>query len=483
MTPDPQAHVPADGLSPEQAELYHRIAGHPFDRAAPLEHFSAKLARQNGWSPAYARRVTAEYRRFVLIALESGHVASPSDAVDQAWHLHLGHTRDYWERFCPAVLGRPLHHEPGSRAEAARHAALYRQTLASYRRLFGEAPPADIWPAEPACQRFQRVDLAQHLLLPRPFSQAARSRYAGLGAAAALLTLAGCSALGSLDVLDYSGPTFLAFYIAVLAIYLLLRPWLRSLGEPRATPVLAKLDPLEAAYLADGPARLVDTVVLSLLQKQQLLMDDQGRLNRTSLASELGLAPFERAVLAQIGHDTLPSQLPARVGPGIAAFRQALTERGLLRRPGLDRVDWIGVGLWLLGAAKLAVGLSRGRPVGLLLLVLGLLTVTGIALFVQSRRIRQSSTGRAALGGYDRHTRKLARGSDDYALQRFALVGSAALAGSAWAIFQRHFGLLPPGRQDGGSDNGSSSSNNDSTCSSGSGDGGGGCGGCGGGGD
>ncbi|QNM96493.1 TIGR04222 domain-containing membrane protein [Chitinimonas koreensis] len=479
MKPDPQPSIPAAGLSPEQAALYRRIAEHPFDRAAPLENFSAKLARQNGWTPAYARRVTAEYRRFVLIALESGHVASPSDAVDQAWHLHLGYTRDYWERFCPEVLGRTLHHEPAAAgtADAARHAAQYRQTLASYRRLFGESPPADIWPTGRAAHRFQRVDLAQHLLLPRP---TVRPAWRVAAAVAPLLLLAGCSALGGFDVLGYSGPAFLAFYLPLLLIYLLLRPWLGSLGSRVPIEKDLPLEPAEAAYLADGSTRLVETTVLGLLQKQQLTLDEQGRLNRNGLAGDFGLAPFERAVLAQVGFHTEPVELHDRLDT--TPMRRQLLARGLLQRPGLRAVDLLGIALWLLGAVKAGIGISLGRPVIVLLLVLGALAVVGIIVFVHSRRVRPSPAGRAALKGYERRTRKLTRGSDEYALQRFAVIGSAALAGSAWAILQRYFGLLPPGRQDGGSDNGSSSSNSDSTCSSGGDGGGGGCGGCGGGG-
>ncbi len=111
--------------------------------------FAQRLARENGWSAAHAARVIEEYRRFCFLALVAPHPVTPSDAVDQAWHLHLTYSRDYWERFCPEVLGRPLHHGPttGGSAEQSRFFAQYADTLKSYETIFGESPPADLWPS------------------------------------------------------------------------------------------------------------------------------------------------------------------------------------------------------------------------------------------------------------------------------------------------------------------------------------------------
>lgn len=109
--------------------------------------FTQRLARENGWSAAHAARVFEEYRRFLYLAVTAPHPVTPSDAVDQAWHLHLTYTRDYWERLCPEVLGRALHHGPtkGGHAEGTRFFEQYALTLRSYEAAFGPAP-ADIWP-------------------------------------------------------------------------------------------------------------------------------------------------------------------------------------------------------------------------------------------------------------------------------------------------------------------------------------------------
>lgn len=110
--------------------------------------FTERLARENGWTTAETERVIGEYKRFVYLALVAEHEVTPSDAVDQAWHLHLTYTRDYWERFCPEVLGRTLHHGPtaGGTDERNRYFENYANTLRSYEAVFGEPAPADLWP-------------------------------------------------------------------------------------------------------------------------------------------------------------------------------------------------------------------------------------------------------------------------------------------------------------------------------------------------
>jgi hypothetical protein len=135
--------------------LWQRMAAHVIGPADAALTFSARLARENGWSAAHTDRVLEEYRRFVFLALTAGQEVTPSDAVDQAWHLHLTYTRDYWDVFCPQVLGAPLHHGPtaGGAAETHRFHAQYAATLAAYEAAFGAPPPEDLWP--PAAQRLR----------------------------------------------------------------------------------------------------------------------------------------------------------------------------------------------------------------------------------------------------------------------------------------------------------------------------------------
>lgn len=182
--------------------------------------FAARLGRENGWTRDYAEAVIEEYRRFLYLAATSGRPVTPSEDVDQAWHLHLGYTRHYWDVLCAQILGRALHHEPtqGGRDEAARYLAQYEATLCLYRQTFGAAAPADLWPN--AGTRFaarpQWVDRARYWPVPKALfgrSAALATATASLGACTMLAANGGGS--GGLAV----GLALLAFLIVVVGAF------------------------------------------------------------------------------------------------------------------------------------------------------------------------------------------------------------------------------------------------------------------------
>ena len=107
-------------MTSEHGALYERIRTFAFDDGPVVFPFAARLARDNGWSAGFTARVVTEYRRFVFLAAAARHPVSPSDQVDQVWHLHLLYTESYWIKFCRETLGTPLFlpiqpTEPGAR--------------------------------------------------------------------------------------------------------------------------------------------------------------------------------------------------------------------------------------------------------------------------------------------------------------------------------------------------------------------------------
>ncbi len=176
--------------------LWAGIEAFSFDRIGTELKFKARLARENGWSESFAERAIEEYRRFIYLCCEAGHPCSPSDVVDQVWHLHLCYTRSYWIDLCHETLGRQLHHGPtqGGVAEAEKFSDWYGQTLQSYQKAFGCLPTADLWPSVAGYSRqsdYRRVDLRQNWVL-------SKQKVQGLFAIGAVSSaMVGCGAITS----------------------------------------------------------------------------------------------------------------------------------------------------------------------------------------------------------------------------------------------------------------------------------------------
>ncbi|EDY18975.1 conserved hypothetical protein [Chthoniobacter flavus Ellin428] len=198
--------------------LWSKLREFRIDTPDTTFHFATRLANENGWTPSFTVRVLEEYRRFLFLAMRAGHPVSPSDAVDQAWHLHLLYTESYWGELCPQILGRPFHHGPskGGAAEDAKFTDWYERTLDSYARYFGQHAPADIWP--PIAIRFhgkkhyQRICLNDAWVIRKPRFHRRRSAFAAVS-------------LGTIPVIlaeaDGDFPLGLVVFVIVVALILI----------------------------------------------------------------------------------------------------------------------------------------------------------------------------------------------------------------------------------------------------------------------
>ena len=117
--------------------------------AASMQPFLQLIAQQTGWPLATINTVMEEYRKFLFLAMRAGHPVAPPSMIEQMWTLHMHNAQNYWEALGRMVTERPV--APGfGPMTATTLAEQYQQTLASYQRIFGAAPPMDIWGQGPA---------------------------------------------------------------------------------------------------------------------------------------------------------------------------------------------------------------------------------------------------------------------------------------------------------------------------------------------
>ncbi|HEX4129636.1 MAG TPA: TIGR04222 domain-containing membrane protein [Pirellulales bacterium] len=406
----------------EQVALWQAIDAHQIDDPAAALPFTKRLARENGWSAEYARRAVQEYKRFCFLAVTMPENACPSQEVDQAWHLHLTYTRDYWGRFCPEVLGRPLHHEPtrGGPGEHAKHVAMYERTLAAYREAFGHEPPADIWPDTDTrlgrTSRSRHVPLARHWIIPKPRMR----RWLGEHAFAPALALGGAGLLwGALvSPFDLTGPQFLILYAmlyaAAIAWTVLYRRRLRNATSNDSSGV--ELSPYEAACLAYGEQMAWQAAVAQLTSDGVLKLRPVRRgVGAMASANEsqfyrgepprTALEPIEQAVLELIpATEEIPAKTLCRAPKGAAAkIVDSLRSRGLLLDEGAFRRArfWPAAALaalLLFGFVKLIVGIVRDRPIGFL--VIALFVTFGTLVVLLAIAQQRTARGTALLEAY-----------------------------------------------------------------------------------
>lgn len=142
----------------QDATFWQKISLFELDDPAADFSFSDRLARENGWHHEYTIRAIIEYKKFMYLLCVANHPLTPSDQVDQVWHLHLIYTKLYWEEFCRDTIGRQIHHGPtkGGGVERGKFTNWYAKTKEVYTVEFGDEPPPDIWPASET--RFKEVN-------------------------------------------------------------------------------------------------------------------------------------------------------------------------------------------------------------------------------------------------------------------------------------------------------------------------------------
>lgn len=115
--------------------------------------FINRLCRENNWDSKFAQECINEYVKFLYLIIKSKQELTPSDEVDQVWHLHLQYSRSY-QKMCDEI-GYFIHHEPtkGGENQKNKFTQQYEKTKQIYFQMLGVVPPRHIW--DNSTSRFQ----------------------------------------------------------------------------------------------------------------------------------------------------------------------------------------------------------------------------------------------------------------------------------------------------------------------------------------
>lgn len=485
---------PLGTMNFQQIELYKRIQAFALDRPDSQLSFSQRLAKDNGWSSGYTQRAIEEYKKFIFLAVAAGHPVTPSDQIDQVWHLHLTYTRLYWQEFCPKILQTTLHHEPtrGGSSEQLKFGSWYSKTLESYEQFFGHIPPIDIWP-KPKDRfgrdlHFIRINSQQSWVLSKPnltIFLKPQLRKIGIFTFLVFLSLmiTSCQIISQIpNPINFTGPEFLTFYIFLGVMGIALAAWLRfSLCLVSTnTKQQPDLNTYEIAFLAGGNHRLIMAAITSLVKQGYVeVLKEKSPFGRTQdklvVTGKIDAIadPVEKAVAQDIlATDGAIKQVFQKSTGMKDSIRSRLEQLGLFLSdaqalkaqiyPSLIVVILLGIGL-----CKMAVGISRDKPVGLLLICIFGLLVLGARFFVKPQRSRYGEIIFEDLRNRLQHL-KTANSSDSELVLAVAFFGATVLMADM-ALADLYQMLTPTAVASSGGDGGSGGSDGDSD---------GGCGGC-----
>ena len=281
---------------------------------------------------------------------------------------------------------------------------------------------------------------------------------------------------------DLRGPEFLLVYVIVAAFVITIAFRIRRWREDLSTRPLPKLeDPYLIAYLRGGSEGAVEAAVVSLLDRQKLIVEKKTVVPKSG--SNI-THPLEKAIWKKIKPYTSASAIRhLRCEEEMVEYKSFLLRHGLIPNPEqkLHRYYLIAAAAFLLiafGGTKIFIALQRGRSNVEFLVILMLLSLT-VAYFLNNPRLTSRGTRaldqlKALLSNLKDRANKLKPNQHTQELVLLtALFGVMAVPFTAMPLRSAIYPESPVSSSDS-----SSGSSCGSSCGSGCG-GGGGCGGCG----
>lgn len=266
-------------MKKEHQNLWLKIAHFPLNDPNAAYPFSQKLAHTQRWSEDKTMQVIAEYKKFMFLCMTAPNGASPSETVDECWHLHLTFTANY-AAFCQETAGKFIHHTPskGGTAEHHRHVDWYEETLKNYVETFQQIPSSDIWTMPVG---FEAVDYLpksspMHPLSIAPFLD---TDWRELNDNSAEFYVCASVILGILatipfvgDLFSISGDHFLGCFSGLLIALIIFKVCFRTLFDRRMRVRVqmlhaAGLSAYQTAFWVGGSNRVLQTVALELIDK------------------------------------------------------------------------------------------------------------------------------------------------------------------------------------------------------------------------
>jgi len=359
-------------------ELWKNILDFNLDKPLSEYGFTTRLENENFWTVGFARDAITEYKKFMYLAAVSDSMVSPSAIVDIVWHQHLIFTQSY-ENFS-LVLGKKIAHIPSTHqsSEYAQFQSAKERTSRLYNENFGTQPP-EFWEYDnmygPLSLESSRYTITDVITV-------------GLLLLLVLFAIA-YFALRPLYV-TIENPDFLLGYCSIVVITMAVLHFynraklLQMVNGWERRSFIFNLSALELVYLSKNQLNAVINGVVNRLILDKKIVIQSGQLLKVNQPVEANNT-LELCVLQTISawpassYQTHLGRLANK-----PAFNKTARAMDALRNYIDQSVPFIQLFmlnfaalsvLFVLGAVRLATGISRDRPIELILIVMVLCSI------------------------------------------------------------------------------------------------------------
>lgn len=355
------------------ATLWNKILDFDFDKPMSEYGFSTRLASENSWTIHFTESAILEYKKFMFLAATTDAMVSPSEILDIVWHQHLIFTKSYSE--FGNILGKKIDHIPSTHnpEDFEKFKTAKERTNAVYIEIFGEQPP-EIW-------NFSSIH--EPLFLKK--STFKIRTFLVVAIILVVLAILPVAKLLNPIYLKIDNPDFLIYYISI-AILLFIA--LEFHNRDRFSKVLKKADknafifnlsPFELIYLKDTRIdNVIHSNVSEIIKQGKIEITADKKLRALPSAVSANLMEFS-IISTLLLKGTMPYPLLFKMLLSKSAFTSVpQSMQGFLKYVVKSQFfvrlyifNFILLALlFLVGAGRLIIGISREKPVGQLLFIL-----------------------------------------------------------------------------------------------------------------
>lgn len=423
--------------------LWNKIKDFKFDLPGTTVMFAHKLARQNNWTPYFTEKVIEEYKKFIFLCCISSSGASPSHAVDVAWHLHLTYTQSYWQDLCKNILAKELHHYPskGGPEEKLKHEKWYKETLLLYEETFAVAPDPDIWPhpKEPG-NEIEEVNFS-------PAQQ--RSQWLFFSFFLIFISISS----GLVFPFSLTGTQFtIVYFFYGIFVFVKTRSFLNEWKEDIRcfihTNFPGNATPLELVVHHFGIDHAIATSIVHLVNKKLLKVEEDKTFMVPYphlVASQTSINSKQVSKLRQgtkLSYEELVEKLYKKVDFRNAVLQKMMAVVDSAKRPVSMLVWWY----FLIGVVRLFRDLAMNQPVGYLGFEIFLFSILFLFLHLYQLPIdiyynEIANLSRQKLESFDQPDNKLLA---DFAIQGSAAITSLPGGAILTSLFITHTSFIKP---------------------------------------